>query len=122
MNLDRSMIKNAVVQLAQLVAFFIILLIGTVAVTGMFLHIQQYGLRETWNHLMRFYERKGKQTPAQIAALSQYNAARRAKRDKDSRPISLREARNMALQAHREFEEGLQKDRILEARLINLSR
>lgn len=38
-----------------------------------------------------------------------------------NRHISLHEARKMALQAHREFEEGLQKDRMLEARLISLT-
>ena len=35
-----------------------------------------------------------------------------------SRRITLREARNIALQAHYQFEEGLRRDRIQEARLM----
>ncbi len=61
-NLDRRVIKDAVIQLAQFVAFFILLLIGTVAVTGMFLHIQQYGLRETWKVASPFSPQEGPST------------------------------------------------------------
>jgi hypothetical protein len=38
-----------------------------------------------------------------------------------NRRITLGQARKMALQAHRKFEEGLQRDRMIEARLINLT-
>jgi hypothetical protein len=38
-----------------------------------------------------------------------------------SRRITLREAREMALEAHQEFERGLRRDRIQEARLFELA-
>ena len=41
--------------------------------------------------------------------------------EKSGRRITLREARNIALEAHYQFEEGLRIDRIREARLMELA-